>query len=73
MLKFWTPQKPAAIVVEQGGLRVGQVVHHKVDGVRAVIVSFASDDYDGPQAYCALSSRVGDYLLFYLAEIEETK
>jgi hypothetical protein len=51
------------------GFRLGQIVQHKIDGVRAVIVGFDTDAL-GPIAVGAFSSKPGDQADFYLAEIE---
>lgn len=67
---FWQKRKPDEHVVVSGGFTIGQIVKHKLDGERFVVISFYSHDVDGPQAYCSVTSKLDSYLLFYLAEIE---
>lgn len=55
--------------MQLAGFRVGQVVRHKIDGRRVVIISFWQDE-DGPYAVAAFSSWPGAMGDFYIAEIE---
>lgn len=59
---------PSPPVIAHGEFSVGQVVAHKIDGVRMVIIGFGHDEY-GPLAVIAFSSKPGDETECHLAEL----
>jgi hypothetical protein len=54
-------------------LSVGQVVQHKVTGMRAVIVDFGTDNDGHTMAYVTVGFNDGDSFRCYAAEIEPAK
>lgn len=68
---MWFKKKlvPArAYVFSVDGFSRGQIVWHKLDGTRMVIVGFKWDEY-GSVAVCAFSAKCGDEYEFHLAEL----
>lgn len=61
-------EKPQLIVVAEG-MRLGQIVQHKMDHERVCIVYFYEDE-EGIHAQAAFSSKPGDEGQFSVHELE---
>jgi hypothetical protein len=58
----------AVVTVASHGFTLGQIVQHKIDAVRVVIIQFF-DDAEGPKALCAFSSNCGAEATFSVYEL----